>query len=70
MDRNVVNSSMIKSIGYDKENSIMEVEFARGQIYKYSDVPSSIYYDVMQSDSVGKEFNRLVKGSFQFEKVE
>jgi len=61
MDRELVESSMIKSIGYDPLEEVLEVEFNRGGVYQYSGVPVDVYTMVSESDSVGKAFSSLVK---------
>jgi hypothetical protein len=61
MDRELVESSMIKSIGYDPLEEVLEVEFNRGGVYQYLGVPEDVYTTVAESDSVGKSFSSLVK---------
>ncbi len=39
MDRIQVRSSNIRSIGYDQNRQILEVEFLKGGVYQYFDVP-------------------------------
>jgi hypothetical protein len=61
MDRTSVDSSLIKSLGYDEPSQVLEVEFHRGAVYQYLAVPTSVYEDLQSSESVGKSFNALVK---------
>tara|TARA_R100000664_G_scaffold19812_1_gene28988 strand:+ start:730 stop:942 length:213 start_codon:yes stop_codon:yes gene_type:complete len=70
MNRDEVDSSMIKSLGYDAVESVLEVEFVRGGIYQYSDVPPDVYVNVMGADSVGKAFTLLVKSQgYEYRRV-
>lgn len=70
MDRVLVDSSMIKSIGYDGTSETLEVEFSRGDVYQYYDVPEDSHSDVMSSESVGKEFGVVImKGGFKFKRM-
>jgi len=63
MNRTAVDSSQIKSIGYDEGTQMLEVEFRySGSVYTYFDVPKSVYDEMMASESVGKFFNAKVKG--------
>jgi len=63
MNRTAVDSSQIKSIGYDEGTQTLDVEFRySGSVYTYSDVPKSVYDEMMASESVGKFFNAKVKG--------
>ena len=68
MIRTPVNSTSIKAIGY--EGGRLEVEFASGQVYRYSDVPSDVHASLISGESIGKSFRSLVLGGgFGFEKV-
>ena len=61
MNRIYVSSSDLKSIGYDPNTSILEIEFKTGAVYQYSSVPYSIYQNLMNSSSKGKYFHSFVK---------
>jgi len=70
MDRASVESSLIKSLGYEESSSTLEVEFHRGSVYQYLDVPLAVYEDLCDSASVGKSFNTLVrKQGYEFKQV-
>ena len=43
MERKRVNSSKIRSIGYDEKNMTLEVELSNGQIYQYPKVYPEVY---------------------------
>lgn len=61
MQRTNVESSNLKSVGYDEKNSILEIEFLHGGLYQYYSVPKSVYEGLMSADSHGKYFDRNVK---------
>jgi len=61
MERFGVASSNLKSVGYDPDEKILEVEFNSGAIYQYEGVPQSTYQDLLDADSVGAYFNQNVK---------
>ena len=63
MDRENVQSSNLKSIGYDSNSSTLEVEFNSGVIWQYYDVLESTYYELKSASSIGKYFNANIKGS-------
>jgi hypothetical protein len=70
LERVLVDSSMIKSIGYEENSETLEVEFSRGTIYHYYKVPENFHSDLMSSESVGKEFSRVItKGGFKFKRM-
>jgi len=43
MEREYVDSSMIRSFGFDASISTLEVEFNNSAIWQYFDVPDSVY---------------------------
>lgn len=69
MKRTAVESSIIKSIGYDLRGGVMEVEFTDGSIYQYEDVPSEAYKGILEASSVGSFFNTRIKGRFGHHRV-
>jgi hypothetical protein len=68
MERISVDSNNLVSVGYDDNNCTLEVEFNNG-IYRYFDVPSDVYGDLMGSGSKGSYFNRNIRNSYGFEKI-
>jgi len=70
MERTNVDSSNLKSVGYDEENEILEIEFLHGGIYQYYDVPKSVYDGLMNADSHGKYFDQYVKkAGYRYRKI-
>ncbi len=43
MERKRVNSSKIRSIGYDEKNQTLEIEFTNGQVTQYAKVYPEVY---------------------------
>ena len=69
--RQFIDSSMLKSIGYDAERQVLVLEFAGYEtIYEYYNVPSDIHEALLESDSVGRTFNQLVRNHFNYQKME
>ncbi len=69
MERQNVESSNIVSVGYDKESLVLEVEFKKGKVYRYSDVDGLTYAGLLTAESVGKYFHQNIKDKFSFTKV-
>lgn len=42
MKRLAVESRLVRSIGYDGEASVLEIEYASGDLYEYRMVPASV----------------------------
>lgn len=65
MDRQYVSSSMITSIGYDSNTSILEIEFkSNGEVWQYYDFPESCFHEMMAT-SHGKYFCSSVRGRYR-----
>lgn len=70
MLRKNVSSSNIKSIGYDESTSTLEVEFLNGNIYQYSNIPESLYINLMNAGSHGEYLDAYIKkGGYRYTKV-
>ena len=69
MLRKPVNSSNIESVGYDREQNILEIAFKGGGIYQYFNVSEAIYDELMAAESHGKYFHANIKGNYLYEKI-
>ena len=56
MRRLGVESSAIRSVGYDDDLAILEIEFTSGDVYRYHAVPPSVHRDLMDAESRGRYF--------------
>jgi hypothetical protein len=69
MNRKPVRSSNLKSVGYDKSQQTLEVEFRTGSIYQYEGVHPNTARFLLQAPSKGKFFWKNVRNKFPYEKV-
>lgn len=69
MERELVDSSTVLSIGYEPTSSTLEVEFKNGGIYQYYNVPDPIYQQFMVSDSKGKFLHAYIKPAYPYSRV-
>jgi KTSC domain len=69
MNRTAVESSLLKSVGYDAESQTLEVELAPGRVYQYFDVPAEVYRDLMKAGSLGGYFNDEIRDVYAYAKV-
>lgn len=70
MKRQSVESSNLRSVGYDEFLLVLEVEFKNGAVYRYYGVPAEVHDELINAESVGKYFNANVKSKYNFLKVE
>jgi hypothetical protein len=64
MDRMPVSSSNIASVGYEADSQVLEVEYIKGGIYQYMNVPGDIHEELMNCSSKGTYMNQVVKKMF------
>ncbi len=64
MLRQVVDSSSVRSVGYDRASATLEVEFRNGGIYRYEGVSVEIWHQLRHADSIGRFFHDHVRDQF------
>ncbi len=64
MERKYIESSMIRSIGFDPSSSTLEIEFNSGAIWQYYDFPESQWYKFENAESQGKYFLMEIKNQY------
>ena len=70
MYRRPVESSLIRSVGYDLPSSVLEIEFVEtGRIYEYLDVPLSVYSRLMAAESIGAYFNEHIRDLYPYQEI-
>jgi hypothetical protein len=70
MRRQRLNSTSVRSVGYDEFSQDLEVEFSSGKIYRYHDVPYGMYASLMRASSKGRFLNWRIKSVFPYTEVE
>lgn len=69
MQRLVVDSSSVASIGYDADERVLEVEFHNGRVYQYFDVAEQTHLELVAAESIGAFINNVIKPSYRFKPV-
>jgi hypothetical protein len=69
LERQPVKSRILRSVGYDENTKILEIEFTSGLVYQYSGVPPKVYADLMHSAEIGKYYSEKVRPKFQTKQV-
>jgi len=55
-----VESSYIEAVGYDIDESRLEIEFKNGSAYEYYDVPNYVYDELLEAGSQGQYAHRNI----------
>lgn len=66
MHRDQLPSTSLKSVGYDEEQEILEVEFCNGEIHQYLNVPCGTYQALLSSESKGAYFTNNIRGMYEY----
>ncbi|OGZ55199.1 MAG: hypothetical protein A3H64_02200 [Candidatus Ryanbacteria bacterium RIFCSPLOWO2_02_FULL_45_11c] len=69
MNRTLVTSSDILSIGHDPQSGVLEVEFISGDVYEYFDVPVYLYRQFLQSSLHGQFLNDYIRYNYRYKKI-
>jgi hypothetical protein len=65
MHHTAVQSSNIKSVGYDDATRELEVHFHGGNKYRYANVDPRTHQQLVSAKSVGAHFHQHIRGSFK-----
>jgi hypothetical protein len=63
--RQEVQSSAIAKIGYSKRGHILEIEFVNSAVYRYFDVPISVYDDLMSAKSKARFYDSDIRKHYR-----
>ena len=70
MNRKPISSTNIKSVGYDPNKRTLQIEFKRGTVYDYEDVPQTMFDKFMASKSKGKFFISDIRDAFKWRRLD
>ena len=71
MHRTKVESSNVESVGFDRIEGVLEVEFKSGKVYQYTGVKSEEYAELLASKSKGGYLARnFVQGGRAYTRME
>jgi len=59
----------VKSAGYDPEARELEIEFATGLVYRYSEVPASVHEWLSRTKNKGSFVSRMISPKFAYRVV-
>ena len=69
MHRISVSSTNIRSIGYDPQSTVLEVEFTSGDVYQYFNVSEHLYQQFLHTSSHGQFLNDNIRYNYRYKKV-
>ena len=69
MERKRVNSSKLRSVGYDEKTRVLEVEMSNGAIYQYSGVYPEVHRRFMAAPNPTSFFDDKIAEEYSSRKV-
>lgn len=69
MERKKVNSSKIRSVGYDERASVLEVELNDGSVFQYSGVSPEVHRRMMSAPSIVSYYQDKIEEEFARKRV-
>jgi KTSC domain-containing protein len=69
MERKRVNSSKLRSVGYDEKTSTLEVEMSNGQVFQYSGVYPEVHRRFMAAPNPTTFFDDKIAEEYAAKRV-
>ena len=69
MQRKRVNSSKLRSVGYDEQMRTLEVEMSNGQVFQYSGVYPEVYRRFMAAPNPTSFFDDKIADEYTGKRV-
>jgi len=69
MERRRVNSSRVRSVGYDEKTLTLEVEMSNGQVFQYSGVYPEVYRQFMAAPNPTAFFDDKIVEEYSARRV-
>ena len=64
MERNKVNSSQIRSVGYEASSQTLEVEMSDGTIWQYTRVPTEVYRRLLAAPTIASYYRDNIEEDY------
>jgi hypothetical protein len=64
--REAVQSTALATVGYSRHLRALEIEFVNGAVYRYLDVPISLYRGLLAADSKARFYHQNIRGRYRW----
>ena len=64
-----LDSKMLLFAGYDQKSHSLHVVFRTGGTYRYKNVPSDKYEELMRAESIGEYMHKHIIGHYDYERL-
>jgi hypothetical protein len=69
MERKRVNSSKLKSVGYDEKSRTLEIEMSNGQIFQYAGVYPEVFRRLMAAPNPSAFYDDKIAEEYSAKRV-
>lgn len=69
MRRKKVDSTTLRSVGYERRSEVLELEFSSGALYQYFEVPEEEHQGLLSAESKGRYFSLHIRDQYRFERL-
>ncbi|SPF47499.1 conserved hypothetical protein [Candidatus Sulfopaludibacter sp. SbA4] len=69
MQRLDLHSTSLRTVAYQDQRALLELEFRSGAVYRYFGVPAESYQALLRSESKGGYFNSHIRNRFAYAKI-
>jgi KTSC domain len=69
MERKKVNSSQIRSVGYETGSQTLEVEMSDGTVWQYTRVPTEVYRRLMAAPTIATYYRDNIEEDYSRRRV-
>ena len=69
MRTTAVDSTTLATVTYDEAAELLQLEFRSRAIYQYFGVPVAVHAALLDAQSKGSYFNRVIRGSYRYRRI-
>ena len=69
IDMDFVEGRTLSTVGYDDGAQVLAIEFARGPVYVYNDVPKDVYEELIKAPLPDVYFDEKIKNGYKNRRV-
>jgi hypothetical protein len=69
MERKRVNSSRLRSVGYDEKSRVLEIEMSNGELWQYTGVYPEVYRRLMAAPNPTSFFDDKIAEEYSSKRV-
>lgn len=69
MERRYIKSSNLRTVGYEAETRLLDIEFGSRSVYRYFEVPEQVYRELLEAESAGRYFAQHIRDGYEFRRL-